>query len=150
MFQGKRILMVSQTAGITGGVERHIYDMANLLRHHGAEVWGSFREDGRDKETFLTAFDHVCEPGELPDGPFSLACIQKVMDQTFLRRFLQKYGENAAVWMHDHEYYCPPWMQVLPVQPPKLLPKVPLLLLSLLRHDKGPATMARRIPRRTR
>ena len=107
MFQGKKILIASQYAGFGGGVERHIYQTAEILRRNGAEVWGCFLDSSRAEAEFNKAFDHLCEPGVLPQEKFDLACLNKVRNVDFLKRFLDIYQERATVWIHDHDYYCP-------------------------------------------
>lgn len=107
MLKGKKILFVSQYAGFAGGIERYIYQTTELLRGEGAEVWGLFNEPSRDYDKFVSVFDHVCQPGELPSADFDLAGVHKITDIEFLRKFLEKYGERSALYVHDHDYYCP-------------------------------------------
>ncbi|MBQ6472971.1 MAG: glycosyltransferase family 4 protein [Victivallales bacterium] len=107
VFQGKKILIASQCAGFVGGVERHIYQTAEMLRRNGAEIWGCFLDHSRAEADFNKAFDHLCEPGLLPLEEFDLACLNKVMALDFIQRFLTIYQDCATLWVHDHDYYCP-------------------------------------------
>lgn len=107
MFEGRKILFVSKYGGFAGGIERYIYQTTALLRSAGAEVWGAFSEPSRNSEKFLSVFNHVCQPGVLPTAQFDLAAVHKIMNMDFLRKFLDTYQARAALYVHDHDYYCP-------------------------------------------
>ena len=100
-----RVLYVSEFAGFAGGIERFIYATAGLLRESGAEVIGSFERTARDAEVFARHFDKMCAPDELPDA--DLAVIHRITDPARLKRLIDRYGDRLALYVHDHEYYCP-------------------------------------------
>ena len=101
----KRILFVSEFSGFAGGIERFIYHTAQLLRGAGFEVAGQFRHSARDEARFLRGFDRVYHHGESPEA--DLAVVHKVSDPEYLEKLLERFGDRLAVYVHDHDYYCP-------------------------------------------
>ena len=53
----KRILFVSDTGAFRGGVERFIFQAAQLLASKGFHCSGAFRMRGEDSERFLAPFE---------------------------------------------------------------------------------------------
>ena len=100
-----KVLFISELAGFTGGIERFIYHTAQLLRGAGFEVAGQFARPARDAARFLRGFDRVCHSDEEADA--DLAVIHKIADPKRLEMLLERYGERLALYVHDHDYYCP-------------------------------------------
>jgi glycosyltransferase involved in cell wall biosynthesis len=101
----KKILFISERAGFAGGIERFIFNTARLLGGAGFEVYGEFDRPDRDAENFTTAFSRVFAPDEPVDA--DLAVIHRIADSARLERLLERYGERLALYVHDHECYCP-------------------------------------------
>ena len=99
------VLFISERAGFAGGIERFIFRTAGLLRRSGMTVSGSFERPDREAERFAGNFDRLYAPDELPDADFVV--IHRVTDADMLERLLERYGDRLAVYVHDHEYYCP-------------------------------------------
>ena len=100
-----RILFISERAGFAGGIERFIFQTAGLLRQAGATVYGCFQRPDREKERFAENFDRICTPEDLPEADF--AVIHRITDTAFLERLLESRGDRLALYVHDHECYCP-------------------------------------------
>ena len=105
MADRPRVLFVSEFAGFTGGIERFIYQTAQLLRGAGFEVAGQFGHPARDEARFLRGFDHIYHSGETAE--VDLAVVHKVTDPEHLEKLLERYGDRLALYVHDHDYYCP-------------------------------------------
>ena len=103
-----RIRFVNQYAGIIGGIERYMERTALLLRRNGFTVDCCYEEKTRDSARFLAAFDRaetISEAvGRRGDG-YDLTVLHKVRDAAAVRA-LRNAG-RTAVFVHDHEYYCP-------------------------------------------
>lgn len=105
---GNNILFVNQLSGFAGGVERYIFRAANLLTEAGFAVDGLFAEETRGSEQFKTAFRCVLTENDLekPDFPaYALIVVHKTASPELLRNLRAK--GKVAVFVHDHEYYCP-------------------------------------------
>ena len=100
-----RILFISERAGFAGGIERFIFQTAGLLRSAGATVYGCFLRPDRDPERFAENFDRICTPDALPEA--DLAVIHRITDTAFLEHLLETRGDRLALYVHDHECYCP-------------------------------------------
>ena len=100
-----RILFISERAGFAGGIERFIFQTAGLLRAAGMSVAGCFERPDRDPERFARNFDSVCTPDSMPDADF--AVIHKITDTDLLGRLIDRWGGRLALYVHDHDYYCP-------------------------------------------
>ncbi len=102
-----RIRFVNQYAGIIGGIERYMERTALLLRQNGFSVDCCYEEKTQDTERFLSAFDRaetISESIGRGDG-YDLTVLHKVRDAAAVRA-LRNAG-RTAVFIHDHEYYCP-------------------------------------------
>ena len=103
------IRFVSHHAGVVGGVERYMERTALLLRSHGIRVDCCFAEKTPDADRFLAAFDasesidQALVRSSAPD--YDLTVLHKVRDSSAVRAFRQ--AGPTAVFVHDHEYYCP-------------------------------------------
>ena len=108
-LRGRKLLFISQKAGFFGGVERYIFQVGALLRQQGVELWGAFAEMARDSERFRAGFDRLLPITELPelDRDFALVGVHKLSDNTLLQDLLERYGERLALFVHDHDVYCP-------------------------------------------
>jgi glycosyltransferase involved in cell wall biosynthesis len=114
MLTGRKILFVSEYAGFFGGVERYIFAAAKLLREAGAEVWGCFAAESRDVELFRTAFDRiVSDLRDLP-GDFDLATLHKTRDNRLIAALTARFPDRLALFVHDHDFYCPRKYKYLP------------------------------------
>jgi len=100
-----RILFISERAGFAGGIERFIFHTAGLLRRAGATVYGCFQRPDRDRERFAENFDELRTPDALPEA--DLTVIHRITDTAFLEHLLATRGDRLALYVHDHECYCP-------------------------------------------
>ena len=103
-----RIRFVNQYAGIIGGIERYMERTALLLRRNGFTVDCCYAEKTQDSEHFLAAFDHaetISEAIRRNGNEYDLTVLHKVRDAGMVRA-LRNAG-RTAVFIHDHEYYCP-------------------------------------------
>lgn len=103
-----RIRFVNQYAGIIGGIERYMERTALLLRRKGFTVDCCYEEKTQDSERFLAAFDRaetISEAIGRGGNEYDLTVLHKVRDAASVRA-LRDAG-RTAVFMHDHEYYCP-------------------------------------------
>jgi glycosyltransferase involved in cell wall biosynthesis len=103
-----RIRFVNQYAGIIGGIERYMERTALLLRRNGFTVDCCYAEKTKDSERFLAAFDRAETTDEaIKRGgcEYDLTVLHKVRDAEAVRA-LREAG-RTAVFIHDHEYYCP-------------------------------------------
>ena len=103
-----RIRFVNQYAGIIGGIERYMERTALLLRENGFAVDCCYAETARDSGRFLASFDHsetISEALTHPDDKYDLSVLHKVRDAAAVRAFRE--SGRTAVFIHDHEYYCP-------------------------------------------
>ena len=103
-----RIRFVNHYAGIIGGIERYMERTALLLRANGFSVDCCYLEKTQDAERFLAAFDRaetISEALERPADEYDLTVLHKVRDAAAVRK-LRESG-RTAVFIHDHEYYCP-------------------------------------------
>ena len=103
-----RIRFVNQYAGIIGGIERYMERTALLLRRNGFTIDCCYAEKTQDSDRFLAAFDQA---ETIPDAirrngnEYDLTVLHKVRDAAAVRA-LRDSGKTA-VFIHDHEYYCP-------------------------------------------
>ena len=103
-----RIRFVNQYAGIIGGIERYMERTALLLRRNGFSVDCCYEEKTRDSARFLAAFDRaetISEAVGRGEDGCDLTVLHKVRDAAAVRA-LRNAG-RTAVFIHDHEYYCP-------------------------------------------
>ena len=103
-----RIRFVNQYAGIIGGIERYMEHTALLLQRNGFTVDCCFAEKTRDSGRFLAAFDSsetISEAVSNGRTGYDLTVLHKVRDAASVRA-LRNAG-RTAVFIHDHEYYCP-------------------------------------------
>ena len=99
------VLFISERAGFAGGIERFMFSTAGILRAAGMRVSGCFEHPDRDAERFARNFDHMYDFGELPDA--DIAVVHRATGPEMLERLLERYGEKLALYVHDHDYYCP-------------------------------------------
>ncbi len=103
-----RIRFVNQYAGIIGGIERYMERTALLLRRNGFTVDCCYAEKTQVSDRFLAAFDHaetISDAIEQNGSDYDLTVLHKVRDAEAVRA-LRNAG-RTAVFIHDHEYYCP-------------------------------------------
>ena len=103
-----RIRFVNQFAGIIGGIERYMERTAPLLRRNGFSVDCCYAEKTKDAERFLAAFDRaetISEALKRPADGYDLTVLHKVRDAAVVRAM--RSSGRTAVFVHDHEYYCP-------------------------------------------
>ena len=103
-----RIRFVNQYAGIIGGIERYMERAALLLRRNGFTVDCCYAEKTQDSDRFLAAFDHaetISDAIRRNGNEYDLTVLHKVRDAAAVRA-LRDSG-RTAVFIHDHEYYCP-------------------------------------------
>ena len=102
---GKKLLFISERAGFAGGIERFIFHTASLLRDSGFILYGEFSRPDLNSERFLAHFEKNIRPDETSDADF--AVIHKITGPEYLETLLKKYGDRLALYVHDHDYYCP-------------------------------------------
>ena len=102
---GRKLLFISERAGFAGGIERFIFHTASLLRDSGFTLYGEFSRPDRESERFLAPFEKTIRPDESSDADF--AVIHKITDPEYLEKLLKTYGDRLALYVHDHDYYCP-------------------------------------------
>ena len=103
-----RIRFANQYAGIIGGIERYMERTAQLLRQNGFTVDCCYAEKTQDSDRFLAAFDHaepISDAIKRNGNDYDLTVLHKVRDAAAVRA-LRNSG-RTAVFIHDHEYYCP-------------------------------------------
>ena len=103
-----RIRFVNQYAGIIGGIERYMERTALLLRRNGFTVDCCYAEKTQDSERFLAAFDHaetISDAIKRNGTEYDLTVLHKVRDAGAVRAM--RNAGRTAVFIHDHEYYCP-------------------------------------------
>ena len=103
-----RIRFVNQYAGIIGGIERYMERTALLLRRNGFAVDCCYAEKTQDAGRFLDAFDRaetISEAVRHDGAEYVLTVLHKVRDAASVRAFRE--SGRTAVFIHDHEYYCP-------------------------------------------
>jgi glycosyltransferase involved in cell wall biosynthesis len=101
------IRFVSHYAGVVGGVERYMERTARLLRAEGIRVDCCYAERTADADRFLAAFDaseSMADALKHASG-CDLTVLHKVRDAATVRAFRE--SGPTAVFIHDHEYYCP-------------------------------------------
>ncbi|MBO7532906.1 MAG: hypothetical protein J6T46_02875, partial [Victivallales bacterium] len=82
--------------------------MARLLRGNGFTVDFAWLESGRDPEKFLPAFDAnmtLDDALRRPDA-YDLIVVHKLFDLDKLRT-VQEHFRHTALFVHDHDIYCP-------------------------------------------
>ena len=101
------IRFVSHYAGVVGGVERYMERTARLLRADGIRVDCCYAERTPDADRFLAAFDASESMADALKHPSDhvLTVLHKVRDAATVRAFRE--SGPTAVFIHDHEYYCP-------------------------------------------
>ena len=109
------IRFVSHYAGVVGGVERYMERTARLLRADGVRVDCCFAERTADADRFLAAFDASKTMADALARPSDcdLTVLHKVRDAATVRAFRE--SGPTAVFIHDHEYYCPRLSYYYPV-----------------------------------
>ena len=110
------IRFVSHYAGVVGGVERYMERTARLLRGDGFRVDCCYAERTPDAERFLASFDGsepMSEALRRPAAEYALTVLHKVRDAATVRAFRE--AGRTAVFVHDHEYYCPRLSYYYPV-----------------------------------
>ena len=100
-----KVLYISERAGFVGGIERFIFHTAGLLRSAGIRVYGSFDRPDRDAERFSENFDRMFPPDDLPET--DLTVIHRIDDPEKLEQLIELRGDRLALYVHDHDYYCP-------------------------------------------
>jgi glycosyltransferase involved in cell wall biosynthesis len=105
---GMRILYVSGKAGFFGGVERYIYDTAEVLAEAGWKISMMFGEKAFVPDKFLKIFDKKFEysgiDALIADEDFDFVVIFKVDDPGLVAKL--RLAFNTCVCVSDHDYYC--------------------------------------------
>ena len=107
-----RVLFIFERGGFAGGIERFVFQTAGLLRAAGMKVYGSFERPDREPERFAQNFDGLFPPDQLPEADF--AVIQKITSAERLEVLIERWGNRLALYVHDHDYYCPRTYRYLP------------------------------------
>ena len=109
------IRFVSHYAGVVGGVERYMERTARLLRADGFRVDCCYAVRTPDADRFLASFDASESMADALGRPSDcdLTVLHKVRDAATVRAFRE--SGPTAVFVHDHEYYCPRLSYYYPV-----------------------------------
>ena len=109
------IRFVSHYAGVVGGVERYMERTARLLRADGFRVDCCYAVRTPDADRFLASFDASESMADAPGrtSDCDLTVLHKVRDAATVRAFRE--SGPTAVFVHDHEYYCPRLSYYYPV-----------------------------------
>ena len=109
-----RILFVGENCGFVGGIERYMHQAAQMLSEINCktdlltfkEAWGS--------ADFAAAFSRVLSLDELRADAlrYDLLVVHKIRSAEILRELKARYF--TAVFIHDHECYCPRRAYYLP------------------------------------
>lgn len=108
-----KLLFVNTLSGFWGGVERYIYDTAELLSQHGFECHGYFKQAVLNHDSFIKVFtswsldnskDRKKIFRELREAGIKIAFLHKIEDP-FLMEDLQ-HNFKTILMVHDHDYYC--------------------------------------------
>ena len=104
----RRVLYVSGKAGFFGGVERYIYDTAEILTEAGWKISMMFDEKALEADKFLKVFDKQFEYTDIEaliaDEDFDLVVIFKVDNSSLVAKL--RLAFNTCVCVSDHDYYC--------------------------------------------
>ncbi len=101
-----KLLFIGEHAGFSGGIERHMFRSAALLREQGIRVSLLYREPDRGRDEFLAGFDSSATWNEIPPaGSFDCAVIHKLRDPAMARHIIDSF--RTVSFLHDHEYWCP-------------------------------------------
>ena len=109
------IRFVSHYAGVVGGVERYMERTARILRAEGIRVDCCYAERTPDADRFLASFDASESMADALKhaSDYDLTVLHKVRDAATVRAFRE--SGPTAVFIHDHEYYCPRLSYYYPV-----------------------------------
>ncbi len=104
-----RILFLSRYAGFAGGIERYLYEAAKLLGQAGFAVDWAGQERERDDDRFAQEFKQMLTlPEALPQlEKYALVAVHKIFDCAWLEKILSCRSANLALFVHDHDPYCP-------------------------------------------
>ncbi len=106
---GLKILFLSRYAGFAGGIERYEYNAAQLLREAGYVVHLAYQEQARDFALFAAGFNATLNLSEAlaAAANYDLVAVHKIYDADWLRKILAAFADKLALFVHDHEPYCP-------------------------------------------
>ncbi len=97
------ILYIGKFIGFAGGIERYIWNTANLFDH--IDYAGMLPASGEEK--FRSAFRHVYDcTEELPEH-YSIAVIHKILPLEIMTKLHARFGRRLVFMVHDHDLYCP-------------------------------------------
>jgi len=104
----RRILFAGEYAAPVGGIERYMVKSALMLRcDAGYGVDCCFSAGSTADPGFAAAFDRVFGVAELAGQErYDLVIIHKIRDTGLFPALAAKAG-RVALFVHDHEYYCP-------------------------------------------
>ncbi len=103
-----QILFAGEYAAPVGGIERYMVKSARMLRQRaGCRVDCCYSAEGAVDPGFAAAFDRVFGVAELAgQGRYDLVIIHKIRAAGLFAALAAKAG-RVALFVHDHEYYCP-------------------------------------------
>ncbi|NLF93732.1 MAG: glycosyltransferase family 4 protein [Oligosphaeraceae bacterium] len=104
-----RILFLSRYAGFAGGIERYMHATAQLLRSAGYGLDCACQEQTRDYELFAAGFDNILSLPEAlqQQDQYDLLAVHKIFDRHWLEKILSCRSRGLALFVHDHDTYCP-------------------------------------------
>lgn len=116
MLQGKKILIVSHYDDASNfSIESYIYASARAMLSDGAQLWLAYNGSIFNIDSYKPLFDGIFKIDEIPDINFDLVIIHNILDIKLLRKLLLKYSTKVAIFIHDHEYYCPRQWKYFPL-----------------------------------
>ena len=107
MNTSRTILFVSETAGFLGGIEKYVFNVAQLLSLNGYRMELLYGQRGRDAENYLSVFHSSATRLEDLAAEPDMVVIHRIWDTAIAARLLERYGSRVALLVHDHELYCP-------------------------------------------
>ena len=102
-----KLLFVGEFAGFAGGIERYMYQAAELMRERGHRIYGLFEMPGKDQNEFCKVFEstHFLDALDSVPEDIDIAIIHKIREPEALSAIMKRFPVISVI--HDHEYYCP-------------------------------------------
>ena len=110
----RRVLFVGENCGFVGGIERYMHQAARLLAELDCRIDLLCFQDALGRDEFANAFNRVYRLDEFRAAApeYDLVVVHKIRSAEILRELKSRYA--TAVFVHDHECYCPRRAYYLP------------------------------------
>ena len=107
MHTSGTILFLSESAGFLGGIEKYVFQVAQLLSQNGYRIELLYRTKGRDFEKYISVFhSYSTNLDDIQPEP-DVVIMHRIWDTELASCLLERYGSRLALIVHDHELYCP-------------------------------------------